>query len=372
MAHFGLDGLRLVLQKAGLLNKTVPLWKRFAEATKIDEVRGILDLQLPTITDLSEVLGIADLGKVLAVRMDLNTHVDNHKKVVIAGLILRGVITGRIPNERIDTLIDGGNFNSAKALKYYVERFGMKGMYIMSYLFPKDIIDLLESDNFTVVRAPHKYDHAREREFYEFLRERMRDEKFGRNKFCLWHAKYGGAVAYPFGKGIAQEIKTPLDCTIACLGAGSILEGLQIPIQDVFEEKGLSLPAIFIAEHQLSPLFAKSITVQTVSGDVIPSHMADARKYRRVPELPHIVIGPHYDEINPLLSQASIARVKGVVQYSEVDWQATQAFLAERGISVGNSSAANISVAWRLASERHRVLTVIYEPWRSFYSPIKT
>ena len=321
---------------------------------------------------MSDALGIADLGTVLAVRMDFNSGVDNHKKFVVAGLILRGVITGRIPNEWIDTLIDGGNFNSAKALKYYIERFGMKGMYIMSYLFPKDITDLLESDNFIVVRAPHKYDHAREREFYEFLYEKMQDKKFARNKFCLWHAKYGGAVEYPFGREIAQEIKIPIDCTIACLGAGSILEGIQIPVQDVFGENGLSLPAIFVAEHELSPLFAKSIKILTAPRDVIPSHMADAKKYRRMPEFPHIVIGPHYDEINPLLSRASIARVEAVVQYSEVDWQATQAYLAERGTSVGNSSAANISVAWRLASQQRKVLTVIYEPWRKFYSQSKT
>jgi len=372
MAYPNLDELRLVLHKEGLLNKAIPLRTRFGEATKIKEVRDILDLQTPTVSDLSDMLGVTDSGTVLAVRMDLNSGVDNHKKSVVAGLILRGVLTGRIPNERIDTLIDGGNFNSAKALKYYVDRFGMKGMYIMSYLFPKDVTVLLESENFRIIKAPHKYDHAREREFYEFLMDRMRDREFNRNKYCLWHAKYGGAVEYPFGIEIARGITTPIDCAVACLGAGSTLEGVQIPIQDVFAENGLPIPAIFVAEHELSPLFAKNIHVESVSNSVIPSNTGNAGTYRVVSELPHLVIGPHYDEINPLLSRASIARINGVVQYSEVDWKATQVFLAERGISVGNSSAANISVAWRLASERRRVLTVIYEPWRNFYSPVKT
>lgn len=93
----------------------------------------------------------------------------------------------------------------------------------------------------------------------------MRDREFSKNKFCLWHAKYGGMVEYPSGREMAQQIETPIDCTVACLGAGSILEGIQIPVQDVFEEKGLPSPAIFIAEHDLSPLFTKSIGILTNS-----------------------------------------------------------------------------------------------------------
>ena len=93
---------------------------------------------------------------------------------------------------------------------------------------------------------PHqkKYDKAREREFYEFLYEKMRDPEFKKDKFCLWHAKHGGEVEYPFGKELAKRIPQSINCTVSCLGAGSTLEGIQIPIQDSFKENKLLIPKI--------------------------------------------------------------------------------------------------------------------------------
>ena len=366
MTSFDLGALQSILRDEGLLNKNLSLTTRYEEATKIHAVREILDLELPPITDLSSVLGVADRGTVLAVRMDLNPGVDNHKKFVVAGLILRGVITGRIPSKHIDTLIDGGNFNSAKALKYYTERFGMKGMYVMSYLFPQDITDLLESDHFTVVRAPHRHDQGREREFYDFLYQQMQHRAFNKNKLCLWHARNGGAIGYPFGREIAGKIECPIDTTVSCLGAGSTLEGVQIPIQDVLRERGFPSPRNLIAEHELCPLFVNTLRTLHAPREIIPSELANAECHRRIPGVPHAVLGPHYDEINPLLSRSSIERVEAVVQYSETDWQATQCYLEERGIVIGNSSAANVSVAWRLAQQGSHVLTVIFEPKREF------
>ena len=373
MANPTLDNLRVILQKEGLLNKTIPFQKRYEWATKIPAVREIFDFRLPPVSDISDILQISGGGRVFALRMDLNSGVDNHKKFVVAGLILRGMLIGRIPHPKIDTLIDGGNFNSAKALKYYAAQFGMKGIYIMSYLFPSCVTDLLESENFHVIRAPHKhkYKHAREREFYEFLFEQMQHQEFNRNKFCLWHAKYGGKVEYPLGREIAESFSFPVDCSVSCLGAGSTLEGLQLPVEDVLREKGLSCQ-VFIAEHELSPLFAKSIQVESLPRDVIPAYLADPDRYLHVREIPHVVIGPHYDEINQLLSQKSIARIDGIVQYSENDWQATQSYLSERGMVIGNSSAANVSAAWRLAKQGRRVFTVIFEPLREFLIKQKT
>ena len=364
-----LEELKNVLEINGLMRKEISLKESYEKAVKIPEVLKILDLELPPITDLSEILGLEPIS-VMAIRMDLNKNVNNHKKFVIAGLILRGVLIGFIPSKKRDTLIDGGNFNSAQALKFYAKRFGMKGMYIMSYLFPDHIVNLLEGDGFTVIRVPHrhKYDKAREREFYEFLYQKMRETEFGRNKFCLWHAKHGGMVEYPFGKELAKKVLASINCncSVSCLGAGSTLEGIQIPIQDYFAENGLIPPKIFIAEHELSPLFTKIMDKMEISRNVIPP-IADKDKECFIhTELPHLVIGPHYDEINPLLSRESIERIGAVIQYSEDDWQATQARLKNYEVSVGNSSAANISVAWRLASQGYKVLTIIFEPFREF------
>ncbi len=360
--------LQRVLREAGLLNTTANLWQRYEKAVQIPAVRAIFDLHTPIITDLSGILGVAKQGQVWAVRMDLNTGVPNHKKFVVAGLILRGVLLGRIPKPEVTTFIDGGSFNSASAVKFFAERLGMRGMYIMSYLFPKHIIELLRSDNFEVIQPEHRavFDHKREREFYDFLRNRMKDKAFAHDKFCLWHAKYGGKVGYVFGKEIAESVSSiPLDCTVSCLGAGATLEGVQIALQDWFKSKGLTAPRILVGEHELSPLFSKILPLLEIPRDAIPAPVENIRLIQ-VPQLPHLVIGPHYDEINPLLSAKSIARIDGIIHYSENDWQAAQEHLFRHGISVGNSSAANVSAAWRLASQGRKVMTVIFEPLRKF------
>jgi len=359
--------LKDTLNESDLLDKRVPLKQRYASAMQNQKVRDFFDLETPPVTDLTEALEIENGGRVYAVRMDLNRDVDNHKKPVVAGLILRGVLRGRIPKEGIDTLIDGGNFNSAQAVKHYADRFGMNGIYVMSRFFPQHMIDQLESDNFKVMIAPHRYDNAREREFYEHLFELMQDREFRRNKFGLWHAKYGGEVMRPIGMEISAAFEEAPDYVVSCLGAGSTLEGFQIAMQDYFRESG-KIPHIVLAEHELSPLFVK----------LLPTRLARSRppsleevtieeQYYQTEVVPHIVIGPHYDEINPLLSEDSIDRIESVVQYSEKDWKAMQQFLSARGLSVGNSSAANLSAATRLANEGHTVATVIFEPFREFY-----
>lgn len=365
---YTLYDLQRVLHEAGLLNTTANLWQRYDKAVQIPDVRELLDLHTPIVTDLSDILGVSKQGQVLAVRMDLNTGVPNHKKFVVAGLILRGILQRHLPKPEITTLVDGGNFNSASAVKFYTERFGMRGMYIMSYLFPPHIVKLLQSDSFEVIQPEHqaKFDHAIEREFYKFLLNRMRDKTLTQDKFCLWHAKYGGKVGYAFGQEIAETVSSiPLDCTVSCLGAGSTLEGEQISLQDYFVAKGLTAPQIFVGEHELSPLFAKTIQVIEIPRSCIPASSV-YKQLIHVPELPHLVIGPHYDEINPLLPPESINRIDGIIQYSENDWRATQEHLNRHGISVGNSSAANVSTAWRLAVQGHRILTIIFEPLREF------
>src|SRR3989338_687337 len=252
--------LQGILHESHLLDGKISLRTRYADVIQDERVRGILDLETPPITDLTGMLGIENGGRVYAVRMDLNRGADNHKKPVVAGLILRGVLQGRIPKEEIDTFIDGGNFNSASAVKYYADRFGMKGVYVMSRLFPQHIVDLLESDNFEVMRAPYRYDNAREREFYKHFVELMQHRDFRKNKFCLWDTKYGGEAMYPIGRQISATLEEAPDYVVSCLGAGSTLEGLQIAMQDYFKEKGDGkTPQIVVAEHELSPLFVKFI-----------------------------------------------------------------------------------------------------------------
>lgn len=364
-----LHKLRETLYELNLLDRQIPLRERYYNAIQNPCVREILDLEIPLVTDLTDILEIEKGGKVYAVRMDLNKGVDNHKKPVVAGLILRGILRGRIPKEGIDTLIDSGNFNSAKAIRFYADRFGMKGIYIMSRLFPQHIIDLIESDNFKVIRAPHRYDNAREREFYEYLFELMQNRDFRKNKFCLWHAKYGGEVMYPIGRDISANFEEVPDYVVSCIGAGSTLEGFQISMQDYFRERNVKkIPQIVLAEHELSPLFVKFLPIRFAVSKPMSLEDVTIEDYYYKPEsVPHMVLGPHYDEINPLLSKESIDRIESVIQYSENDWKEMQQFLSSKGLNIGNSSAANLSASVRLANEGYKVATVIFEPFREFY-----
>ncbi len=363
----GLEEIKAVLERKGLLKPNAKDFEQaYKEALKDPEIRKLLEIETPEITDLSDLLRIQNGGKVYAVRMDLNHGVDNHKKPVVAGLLLRGIIKGRIPREEIDTLIDGGSFNSASAAKHYAEKFGMNAVYVISRLFPQHITDLLEDEHFKVIRAPKRYEHAIEREFYEHLVRLMKDSEFRRNKFCLWHARDGGKAMYPLGKETAKTLPQAPDYVLSCLGAGTTLEGLQLAVQDYFQEQGNKKPEVIVAEHELSPLFARIIPFKEAIRTQLKAEV-DPNSYGRVNGLPHIVIGPHYDEINPLIPQEAIARIDGVVQYSEHDWMTMQKFLEENDISVGNSSAANLAAAASLANEGKVVLTVIFEPFRDFY-----
>ena len=368
-----LERLKQVLEKEKLLERTRGFEERYASAMKNDKVRSIFDLEIPKISDLTDILKIENKGGVYAVRMDLTKGVDNHKKLVVAGLILRRVLRGRLPKKGIDTLIDGGNYNSAKALKYYAKKFGMKGMYVMSRLFLQkpEILEELNSYDFHVEIAPEVKGKPIEREFYDYLFQRMRDRNFSRNKDCLWHAKYSGKAMYPFGIEIAETLEEKPDLIVSCLGAGSTLEGFQLAIQDYYAKKELSLPSIVVGEHELSPLFSKFIettpsfgspkSVRTIRESI------DTNYYSKINGLPHLIIGPHYDEINPLLSKDAISRINMVAQYSDKDCIAIQKYLMEKGINVGNSSAANLNVAANLANQGKKVLTVIFEPFRDFY-----
>ena len=374
MKNTTLEEIRETLEQEDLMDEA-DLETRYCEAVQDRRVRELLEIETPEITDLTDLLQIENNGRLYAIRMDLNPGVDNHKKPVVAGLILMGVLKGRIPKKRIDTLIDGGNFNSAKALKYYAEKLGMKGVYVMSRLFPKHVTDLLESESFEVIRAPRRDDKSIEEEFYGYLVHQIGgNHEFRRNKYCLWHARDGGKAMYILGKEIARNLEKAPDCVVSCIGAGSTLGGIQVAIRNYFalaNSVRASRVSIAIAEHELSPLFARFI--QSTQSAGIPAAVMDSMQeidpdfYEKVDELPHIVIGPHYQEINPLLPEYDIESIDSVVQFSEHSWMAMQKYLAQHNISVGNSSAANVAAAASLASQGKNVVTIIFEPFREFY-----
>ena len=368
-----LKQLESILKKENLIESKEGFESRYFSALQNKEIREILEIEKPIISNLTDILEIENGGELYAIRMDLNKGVDNHKKQIVAGLILKRIMQKRIPKKGIDTLIDGGNYNSAKALKYYVQKFGMKGIYIMSPLFLQkpSILKELESENFQIQIAPTIKDSPIEREFYNHLFKKMRNKTFNKNKICLWHAKYSGKAMYPLGKEIAKDFLEIPDHIVSCIGAGSTFEGIQLAMQDYYLENNLPSPSIIIGEHELSPLFAKFIKTTPSQGS--PKNLEDIRNlinpnyYKGVKGLPHLIIGPHYHEINPLISKESISRINEIYQYSNEDCISMQKYLENHKISVGNSSAANISVATNIANQGKNVLTIIFEPFRNFY-----
>lgn len=346
----------------------------FRDAISHPRVRELLEWETPEVTDLSDLLKMENNGRVRAVRMDLFAGVGNLKKPVVAGLILKGVMGGRILRDRIDTLIDAGNMNTGFATKYYCRKCGLSGFYIMSRYFPKDMLEILQDNTFQVVQAPAQDGMGKEEEFYGHLFVLMKDSKFRRNKHCLWHAKYGGAVLYPLGMEIATSLEQAPDYIVVSVGAGSTLECLSA-VLDYYSEKSGKKSKIVVPEHAKSPIYSKVRPAKHSTGPPVAveesncMHTFDPGAFRRPPSksIPHPVIGPHYDKPNPLLSKNVINRIGYVQQYSDDEWMKMSHYLESHGLGVGNSSAANVSVASNLANQGYDVLTVVLEPMRSYY-----
>jgi hypothetical protein len=81
-----------------------------------------------------------------------------------------------------------------------------------------------------------------------------------------------------------------------------------------------------------------------------------------------MVLGPHYDNVNPLLPSEDLGQIDGVVRYSDANWQDASHTCQVANMPIGNSSAANIAVSRYLASKGRTVFTFIYEPLRQFYT----
>lgn len=379
-----LQDLKEILEEEGLMNSKSDFESRYNAAFANARVRDLLELETPPITDLTDLLQIEGGGKVYAVRMDLFSGVQGLKKPVVAGLILRGVLQGKIPTDAVDTLIDGGNMNTGYALGYYGKKFGMNVVYIMSRFFPTDLTDrLVEEDgpNFKVVRAPANLGVGMEREFYGYLFDLKtgkanlnEDVGFDRKKsYFLWHAKYGGESLHPLGMEIARKLENFPDYIVVPVGAGSTLECLCVT-QDYLKKKGYK-SKIVIPEHIKSPIFAKTHpyigplgTPLNILGDEWMARF-NPNSFRQPPQdsVPHSVLGPHFDEPNPLIPQKVISKIDYVQKYSDQEWMRMSHYLESHGFGVGNSSAANIAVAANLANQGSKVLTVIFEPLRGYY-----
>ncbi len=350
-----------LLDNKWLLHSKEPLITRYTTAVYDQEIIDAMEFALPPIEDISDKLPLSQ-GKVYALRMDLNPGVDNHKKHVVGWLILRNILDGFITEQHKKTLTDGGNFNSAKALRYYTEKFDLQWLYIMSRLFPDDIINFLKTDQFNIERAPKDLSVEIEREFYGYLYAKFqKDSSFRNSHIPLWHARHWWEVMKPFGEQIANALNFTPDYLVSGLWAWTSLEWVQMPI------KATTNAQIVIAENIESPLFAKM--KYTLDKADIPHEIkiTDNRIFNKIEWVPHLVIGPHYDAINPLLSQTSQNQIDIIMQYDENNRQSISKYVRDKDMPVWNSTAANLACATTLANRWNIVMTIIYEPRRFFY-----
>ena len=362
------DKLYEIVNEAIQLRKSDEYFKTkriHSELVSNENVREILEIEKPVIENISDVLQLKQ-GNVYAVRMDKSYGLTGFKKPVIASLVLKRLIESVKRKQYNKKWIDGGNVNSSLALGYFAKKFNGEATYIMSRFFPPFLLDYIRevSENaIRLIKAPD-LELGIERDFYQYLLYLIRNKTEFKEYQPLWHAKYSGEYSTFLGNDLADSLKSMNlmpDYIVLVLGAGSTLEGEAIPVK----RKYLNLPQIVVPEHYDSPLLSSF----NVYNESYQTKSYKQNWFTNPPEgIPHFVIGPHYDEVNPLLKKDVLGQIDLVYRYREQDWKEMSFKCFSSGLEIGNSSAANLFVAKCLAERKaENVLTFIYEPFRSFY-----
>lgn len=322
-----------------------------------------LGVMEPRVDDLSAFLNL-QRGKVLAVRWDVACGDIGFKLPVFASLLLFHLWNSRRDLKDVRFLTDGGNVSSALAMSALASKLGLRAEHVISWQFPQDIRDYMTHQAggvLDLIAAPN-IGGPREREFYGHLLQRMASAELRQERLCLWHAKYSAMASKWLGTILAAKLPSGFDDLVLSLGAGTTLGGYAIPIK----EAQCNHPRITVAEHELSPLINGKAVV--VSLERRNDAEALTRAFRPpTSDVPHMVLGPHYDELNDMLTSDQFEHINGVARYSDSSWQSMSQRCIKAGIPVGNSSAANIAVAEHLANQGRSVLTFLYEPLRPFY-----
>ncbi|HXT69238.1 MAG TPA: pyridoxal-phosphate dependent enzyme [Vicinamibacterales bacterium] len=327
-------------------------------------IRELIDWEVPGITDVTNECS-AKPGRVRAIRMDLLRGANNLKKPVIAGLILLAALEQKFRQKSVDCLVDGGNMNSGFALEYYCERLGARAHYVMSRYFPAKMVDLIASNRVKVELAPPSVGVSLEREFYSYLVTLKRNAEFRKDKVWLWHAKRSARVMSLLGREMAASLSPVPDTVVTSLGSGASLALL-------LSAAGSSgaRPHVVVAEHEASPILARrGCRARSSNRLESPDPRADSREFHDpgFARIPHSVLGPHYEELNPFIDPTMLGTIDCVQLYGESHWKNWSLRLAAAGLPVGNSSAAHLMVAAKMARAGGDVLTVIAEPLRPYY-----
>lgn len=362
------DKLYTIVEKTIELNAANCIFKTkdiHTNLLKIDEVRNILEIEVPIIEDISNTLAVSK-GSVHAVRLDKSYGITGFKKPVIASLILKRLIESARRKEINKNWIDGGNVNSSLALSYFANKFGGNATFIMSRFFPDYVLDYIKNvgnNSINIIQAPN-LELGVERDFYQYLLTLIRKDLKYKQFQPLWHAKFSGEYTTFLGQDLISCLPFVPDYIVLVLGAGSTLEGQAIPIKLNFNNKS----KIVIPEHFESSLLKKKEPNIKILNDTSKTHVYGSNWFSNPPKgIPHYVIGPHFDEINPLLKKSVLNEIDYVYRYGERDWKEMSLRCYSNELEIGNSSAANLFVSKKIAEKGYSVLTFIYEPFREFY-----
>lgn len=337
------------------------------------EIWDILDFELPEIESIGNRICPAN-GGVHALRLDALGGGIGHKKIVVGALILYHLcrIFFRDPECAINKckkykgIIDAGNVSSALAIAFYGKRLGIKSSIVMSRFFPSDVVDFIQNFRewgIQVKKAPPEEQLGAEMEFYGHLCSVVKKGSEFENYLPLWHPKYAGLALVPFGEMLANKISKKFDDIVFSIGAGATLSGWVMPLKRIMLGNTL-LTAI---EHELCPLINLPTNLIRFIRLDLPE-IYDTKWLRSPPsKIPHAVIGPHYHDLNPFISSKDLGCIDSIARYSENDWKQMASHCKQVGLSVGNSSSANLMVSAALAGGDRQVLTFIYESRRPYY-----
>ncbi|MCP4611741.1 MAG: PLP-dependent lyase/thiolase [Planctomycetes bacterium] len=338
--------------------------QNFREVCECPDVRDAIGWDVPQVDDVSELIA-ASSGCVRAVRLDLLGAGVGHKHPVVGGLLVYHALRRHSHRTSVSRIIDGGNVSTGLALAHFARKFSVDASLVMSRFFPEDILSFLRQEGagrLQTVIAPSK-NCGREREFYAFLYDLVRNRRVSDGLLCLWHAKYGGRAVTPLGESLARNISDPPDVIVLSVGAGATLEGWALPLKRQFACD----PRIVAVEHEACRLIELPNQRRSRIDLRLPDGLSTEWIRRPPPGIPHSVLGPHYDELNPLIASKILHGIDGVVRYSDEQWKQMATYCRSRGMSVGNSSAVNLLVSRALAELGLSVLTFIYEPCRPYY-----
>ena len=329
------------------------------------EVKGLLRLKQPQITDYSNLLGLRS-GKVYGLELRLMGPSGSHKDIAIASLLAMKLMTRGLPIERLNTLVDSGIANSLNAVYSYSKNFGLKGVYYIPEDTPKSLVP--EGQNFEVIGVllPNEQGRDKKNATYRALLRKLQEPSFRERAFYLGHAELGFFSTYPIGRsfvslfereGIVPEIfLTPVGAGTTLVGIGEPLQnayGTEIVIGEYIEFTPVKnrIPDRFKGIINDYPEIILSETILNTKGKYSSARGIISRQL----------------QLNPFIPEDFWEKVSGIYHIAPNIDGAVLEYLHDKGFDIGLTSAGALSIASRIEDKEGKTIVVpIFERFRDY------